>query len=173
MTKHVSIDVQLVATGLNCTDRALGYVCVVDEQEQILYSSYVKPHTAITSLFTPHSGITNSEMERGVTEEEAILKVKAILDTDTIIVAQGERDLVKYLKLCKGQDYNDTIELSHWFKHKNYDHKSSPQAQQTCRDHQKDTVPKLFNKSPRFEGIEASSSHFSWSEKTQRETKRK
>ena len=137
-----------------------------------------------------------------MTEEEAILKVKAILDTDTIIVAQGERDLVKYLKLSKGQDYNDTIELSHWFKHKNYDHKSCkygyqfwtlehevrwllgidiqhgvqspsdrakysmqlfnkyknnqqelPQAQQTCRDHQKDTVPKLFNKSPRFEGV--------------------
>lgn len=198
---HVAVDVQLVATGEQCTDRALGYVCLVGEEENILYSAYVKPQGGFKSLFTPLTGITNEDMENAVTEEEVLYKVKGFLGAHTIIVAQGTRDPVKYLKLTNGEDYCDTVELAHWFKHKNYSHKACKygyqfwtlehevrwlldidiqgrvkagdrarytmqlfkkyqndqtellKAQQTCRDHQKDIVPKLFNEHDRFEGV--------------------
>lgn len=112
-TNVVSIDVECVATGTTHNDRAVAQIAIVDSDENVLLNCYVKVDNVVSYL-TPLTGITKELLdEQGVSFEDALALVKSKLTKDSVIVGQGVlKDVQDWLKLERGVDYGDLIDLT-------------------------------------------------------------
>ena len=90
-TPVVAIDVECVATGTTHNDRAVAQIAIVDARtERVVLDVYVKPTMPVTSYLTPLTGITETLLnERGVSFDEALGMVRAVLSPGHVVVGQG------------------------------------------------------------------------------------
>jgi len=114
-TPVVAIDVECVATGTTHNDRAVAQIAIVDARtERVVLNVYVKPTLPVTSYLTPLTGITEALLdERGVSFDEALGMVRAALSPAHVVVGQGVlKDVQDWLRLERGTDYGDLIDLA-------------------------------------------------------------
>ena len=113
-TPVVAVDVECVATGTTHNDRAVAQIAIVDARtERVVLDVYVKPTMPVTSYLTPLTGITETLLnERGVSFDEALGMVRAVLSPGHVVVGQGVLKDMNWLRLERGTDYGDLIDLA-------------------------------------------------------------
>lgn len=118
MVRHISIDVECVATGKGHNDRAAASVAMVDERGEVLLNLKIKQTTPILDYLTDYSGLTEQDFENALPFDEVVRQVKAILhqDPQTILVGQSLSNDINWLKLQEGIDYSGVVDLAQVFK---------------------------------------------------------
>ena len=114
--KFVSIDVECVATGRRHDARSVALVAIVDQEERVLLKKKVKPTEEIVSYLTPLTGLRAGDLDDGEPLESVMAEVKGVLGPDVVLVGQGIKNDVMWLKLSEGKDYESTVELGELFK---------------------------------------------------------
>ncbi|UJR17155.1 hypothetical protein I4U23_004051 [Adineta vaga] len=112
----LAIDLECVATGYTHEDRSPCSVAIVNEQCEIIYASLIKPVEEVVSDLYPFTGLRVKELEQAPTLEEVLEKIYSLFDSTTIIIGQGPKNDIQWLKLQKGVHYSDVIDISQWFK---------------------------------------------------------
>jgi len=78
----------------------LTYVCVVDENLDVLYKSYVKPYTYITNYLTEYSGISRWDLQGVTTRIEDVQDaLRQIIPDDCILVGHSLNSDLRALKM--------------------------------------------------------------------------
>ena len=115
---HFSFDVGCVAIGKSheTTDRSPCSVALVDGAGQVLFRTLIKPKEKVESYLTPLTGVTRSDLEKGIALEEAIEKIKELLPNDAIIVGQSIASDLAWMKLTRGVDYAEMVDIAEMFK---------------------------------------------------------
>jgi hypothetical protein len=111
----VSIDVECVATGVTHNDREVAQIAIVNAvDEKVLLNVFVRPRSSVVSYMTPLTGITRETLEaEAVSFDDALAMVRRALPTDAVVVGQGVlKDVQEWLKLERGVDYGDLIDLT-------------------------------------------------------------
>ena len=111
----VSIDVECVATGVTHNDREVAQIAIVSAaDERVLLNVFVRPRSSVVSYLTPLTGITRERLEaEGVSFDDALAMVKRALPKNALVVGQGVlKDVQEWLKLERGVDYGDLIDLT-------------------------------------------------------------
>ena len=114
--KYISIDVECVATGRRHDARSVALVAIVDQDERVLLRRKVKPRETIVSYLTPLTGIREGDLDDGEQLESVITEVKRIMSPDIVLVGQGVKNDVQWLKLREGGNFSRTVELGELFK---------------------------------------------------------
>ena len=114
--KYVCIDVECVATGRRHDARSVALVAIVDQDERVLLKKKVKPIEKIVSYLTPLTGLREGDLDDGEQLESVLVEVKRVLSPDIVLVGQGVKNDVQWLKLREGQDFSSTVELGELFK---------------------------------------------------------
>ena len=114
--KFVSVDVECVATGRRHDARSVALVAVVDQEERVLFRKKVKPSEEVVSYITPLTGLRAGDLDDGEPLETVLEEVKGVLGPDVVLVGQGIKNDVVWLKLSEGKDYKSTVELGELFK---------------------------------------------------------
>ncbi|KAG6578010.1 RNA exonuclease 4 [Phytophthora cinnamomi] len=111
-----AIDVECVATGNGTNDRDVARIAVVDEDEKVVFDQYVKPTKPIVSYLTQLTGITESNLEGAPDLEEALVRLKAILPVESVIVGQSIKKDLEWLTLQKPTDYKGEFDVADLFR---------------------------------------------------------
>ncbi|RLN44639.1 hypothetical protein BBJ29_001174 [Phytophthora kernoviae] len=111
-----AIDVECVATGNGTNDRDVARIAVVDEDEKVVFDQYVKPTKPIMSYLTQLTGITKSDLEDAPNLEEALVRLKAILPVNSVIVGQSIKKDLEWLMLQKPTDYKQEFDVADLFR---------------------------------------------------------
>ncbi|POM57325.1 hypothetical protein PHPALM_38175 [Phytophthora palmivora] len=111
-----AIDVECVATGNGTNDRDVARIAVVDEDEKVVFDQYVKPTKPIVSYLTQLTGITESNLEDAPDLEEALVRLKAILPVESVIVGQSIKKDLEWLTLQKPTDYKGEFDVADLFR---------------------------------------------------------
>ena len=114
--KYVCIDVECVATGRRHDARSVALVAIVDQDERLLLKKKVKPTEKIVSYLTPLTGLREGDLDDGEQLESVLVEVKRVLSPDIVLVGQGVKNDVQWLKLREGKDFSSTVELAELFK---------------------------------------------------------
>jgi hypothetical protein len=134
-THILSIDVECAATSLDHNGRAVCSVGVVDEYGRPLLSLLVKPGpkqgegegegegeeggevVPVLSYLTPLTGVTREDVEaRGVSLQEGLARLRALLTPNTVLVGQNLLKDVQWLGLRQGQHFGSLIDLASLFR---------------------------------------------------------
>lgn len=101
-----SIDVECVASGVQHHDRVIGQIALVDKDCQPILNIYVVPDVPVVSYLTPLTGLTADLLqERGVPLDEALVKLRANLPANSVLVGQNILKDVEWLGLVEGVDF--------------------------------------------------------------------
>ncbi|KAE9100513.1 hypothetical protein PF010_g14789 [Phytophthora fragariae] len=111
-----AIDVECVATGNGTNDRDVARIAVVDEDEKVVFDQYVKPTKPIVSYLTQLTGITESNLEEAPDLETALVRLKAILPVESVIVGQSIKKDLEWLTLQKPTDYKGEFDVADLFR---------------------------------------------------------
>ncbi|KAI9998793.1 hypothetical protein PInf_003384 [Phytophthora infestans] len=111
-----AIDVECVATGSGTNDRDVARIAVVDGDEKVVFDQYVKPTKPIVSYLTQLTGITKSNLEDAPDLEEALVRLKAILPVESVIVGQSIKKDLEWLTLQKPTDYKGEFDVADLFR---------------------------------------------------------
>ena len=114
--KYVSVDVECVATGRRHDARSVALVVVVDQDERVLLKKKVKVRETVVSYLTPLTGLTAGDLDDGEPLETVLEEVKKLLGPDVVLVGQGIKNDVEWLRLQKGDDFQSTVDLGELFK---------------------------------------------------------
>jgi RNA exonuclease 4 len=111
--KVYSIDVECVATGVQHNDRATAQIALVDGEAEVLLNLIVKPTAPVVSYLTPLTGLTEEIMEeKGISLEDAMIKLREALPKDAILVGQNILKDVEWLGLQRGVDFEGMLDLA-------------------------------------------------------------
>ena len=119
----MSVDVECVATGRRHDDREVCSVAVVNGEGDVILSKKVKPESPIVSYLTPITGVRKGDLDSGERLASVIAQVKALLGPEVVLVGQGIKSDIDWLKLERGQDYSESVDLGEMFK--SYNHRYS------------------------------------------------
>ncbi|ETI36963.1 hypothetical protein F441_16920 [Phytophthora nicotianae CJ01A1] len=111
-----AIDVECVATGNGTNDRDVARIAVVDEDEKVVFDQYVKPTKPIVSYLTQLTGITESNLKDAPDLKEALVRLKAILPVESVIVGQSIKKDLEWLTLQKPTDYKGEFDVADLFR---------------------------------------------------------
>lgn len=111
-----AIDVECVATGRGNADRDVARIAVVDEDENVFFDEYVKPDKAIVSYLTQLTGITESDLVDAPNLADSLVRLRAILPKDSVIVGQSIKKDLDWLGLEKGQDFRQMFDVADLFR---------------------------------------------------------
>ena len=114
--RYIALDVECVATGRRHDDRDVSLVAIVDENEEVILQRKVKPEKRIVSYLTPLTGLQPGDLDDGERLSVVLRDVKALLGPDVVLVGQGVKSDIKWLKLEKGRDYDSEVDLGQMFK---------------------------------------------------------
>lgn len=114
--KFVCVDVECVATGRRHDARSVALVAVVDQDERVLLKKKVKVTETVVSYLTPLTGLTAGDLDDGEPLETVLEEVKKLLGPDVVLVGQGVKNDVEWLRLREGEDYQSTVDLGELFK---------------------------------------------------------
>ncbi|OWZ08063.1 hypothetical protein PHMEG_00019456 [Phytophthora megakarya] len=101
---------------IDVDDRDVARIAVVDEDEKVVFDQYVKPTKPIVSYLTQLTGITESNLEHAPDLEEALVRLKAILPVDSVIVGQSIKKDLEWLTLQKPTDYKGEFDVADLFR---------------------------------------------------------
>ena len=114
--RYMSVDVECVATGQRHDTREVCSVAVVDSSGTVLLSKKVKPVSPVVSYLTPLTGLRKGDLDRAEKLTDVVAEVKALLGRDVVLVGQGVRNDIEWLKLRQGVDYCEAKDLGEMFK---------------------------------------------------------
>ena len=114
--KYVCIDVECVATGRRHDARSVALVGIVDQDERVLLKKKVKPREKVMSYLTPLTGLREGDLDDGEPLEIVLAEVKRIMSPEIVLVGQGVKNDVQWLKLREGEHFSCTVELGELFK---------------------------------------------------------
>ncbi len=110
------MDVECVATGQRHDAREVCSVAVVDSDGKVLLSKKVKPVGPIVSYLTPLTGLRRGDLDHAERLSDVLAEVKSLLGRDVVLVGQGVKNDVEWLKLRQGVDYCEMKDLGEMFK---------------------------------------------------------
>ena len=116
MPNCVALDIECAATGKGHNDLQPCWVVVVNEKlEEILNIKVRVPR--LYSPMTEFTGMTKFEIENApYSLDEAIAKVKEVIDASTTIVGQAVYNDIGWLGLVQGIDFKDSVGIEEYFK---------------------------------------------------------
>ena len=118
--KYVCIDVECVATGRRHDAHSVALVAIVDQDERVLLKKKVKPREEVMSYLTPLTGLREGDLDDGEPLESVLAEVKRILSPEIVLVGQGIKNDVQWLKLREVEHFSRTFELGELFKAYNH-----------------------------------------------------
>jgi hypothetical protein len=117
-----TLNIHLIATGKTCNmekDREIAYICLINQNEEVEYSSYIMQKKEIVSYLDEKNRVNEDELKNSDTSlSEAMSKIKSILNEKSIIVAFNST-ITDFLGLEKDVHYEKIINLAEWFKSEN------------------------------------------------------
>ncbi|TMW66163.1 hypothetical protein Poli38472_003928 [Pythium oligandrum] len=111
-----AIDVECVATGTGVDDRDVARIAIVNEDEEVSYDRYVMPDKPIVSYLTQLTGISESNLVGAPSLAEALVELRKILPSDSVIVGQSIKKDLEWLGLDKGSDYKQMFDVADLFR---------------------------------------------------------
>jgi len=103
----LAIDCEMCMTSAG---NELTYVCVVDENLDVLYKSYVKPHNTITNYLTEFSGISRWDLEGVTTRIEDVQDaLRHIIPDDCILVGHSLNSDLRAIKMIHPYVIDTTV----------------------------------------------------------------
>lgn len=111
-----AIDVECVATGAGVDDRDVARIAVVNEDEDVAFDQHVMPDKPIVSYLTQLTGISESNLVGAPSLAEAMVKLRAILPRDSVIVGQSIKKDLEWLGLVQGEDYKQAFDVANLFR---------------------------------------------------------
>eukprot|EP01114_Cavostelium_apophysatum_P015669 TRINITY_DN4320_c0_g1_i1.p1 TRINITY_DN4320_c0_g1~~TRINITY_DN4320_c0_g1_i1.p1 ORF type:complete len:554 (-),score=94.19 TRINITY_DN4320_c0_g1_i1:63-1724(-) len=112
-TKFFSLDVEC-AKGSN--DQWLPIkIALVDQAENVLMDTFVNPSARVVDYLTAIHGIKLEDLDRAPSLESCLAKLRAILSRDSVLVGQSIDKDIDFLKLKKGVDFGDSIDIALFF----------------------------------------------------------
>ena len=125
--EYYSVDVECVATGRRHDDRTVAFVALVDKSERLLYKTKVRVDKPIVSYLTPLTGLRKGDLDDGKSLDTVIRDIKGFLGRDVVLVGQGVKTDIGWLKLQEGVDFKSSVDLGQFFKvynprYSNYSH---------------------------------------------------
>lgn len=115
-TRYMSVDVECVATGARHDAREVCSVAVVDGDANVVLSKKVRPESAVMSYLTPLTGVRKGDLDHAERLSDVIAQVKGLLGADVVLVGQGVKSDIEWLKLQQGRDYASSVDLGEMFK---------------------------------------------------------
>ena len=122
--RYMSVDVECVATGQRHDAREVCSVAVVDSNGTVLLSKKVKPVSPVVNYLTSITGLRQGDLDRAEKLSDVLVEVKALLGRDVVLVGQGIRNDIEWLKLQQGVDYCESKDLGEMFKAYNQRYRS-------------------------------------------------
>ncbi|CAN8294965.1 unnamed protein product [Cochlearia groenlandica] len=77
--KVVAMDCEMVGGGENGSEDLCASVCVVDENENVIFSTYVQPEEPVTDYRHDVTGLTEEDLKKGMTLEHVRARILSIL----------------------------------------------------------------------------------------------
>ena len=116
-----SVDVECVAIGKThlASDRYPAKFSLVDETGRLVCASLITPEKAIVSYLTPVSGLRASDFgdaSNCLDIKSAIELLKQYLPKEAILVGQKIGHDIEWMRLTKGTDFQDSVDISEVFK---------------------------------------------------------
>lgn len=118
--RYMSVDVECVATGRRHDTREVCSVCVVDGEGRVLLSERVKPESPVVSYLTPLTGLQKGDLDSAARLADVVGRVKRLLGRDVVLVGQGVKSDIEWLKLERGVDFCESVDLGEMFKTYNH-----------------------------------------------------
>ncbi|CAK9049266.1 RNA exonuclease 1 (RNase H(70)) [Durusdinium trenchii] len=112
------VDVECVAIGRShdISARSPCSVALVNGQEEVLLKEIIKPEKPIISCLTPLTGVTKADLDKGISLNEAVAKLKRLLPADAVLVGQSCASDIEWMMLEKGVDFAEVVDLGEIFK---------------------------------------------------------
>ncbi|KAG9391841.1 Exonuclease [Carpediemonas membranifera] len=125
--KYFSFDVECAATGPGHNDREACSVSLVDFDGKTLFSTAINIESTILSPLTPITGMTEDDIKKGISFDDAKEKLVSFLGPNAVVVGQSIGNDLAYMKLTQGIDYHSAIDIAEGFqirnkKYNNFDH---------------------------------------------------
>lgn len=114
--RHLSVDVECVATGLGHNDRAPCRIAAVDEAEAVLLDVIIRVPGDIVSTLEPITGLNETAIQGGVDFEDALAQLRPFLGPYVVLVGQSISHDIFWLGLERGVDYAYEIDLAECFR---------------------------------------------------------
>ncbi|KAL3132322.1 hypothetical protein ABBQ32_008900 [Trebouxia sp. C0010 RCD-2024] len=110
---HFSIDVECVATGSDHNARSVAQFALVDQYENVLLNTYVKPAQPVVSYLTPLTGLTTALIQtHGVSFQHGLHLLKSTLPPTAVLIGQNIGQDVQWLQLKEGKDFQAMLDLA-------------------------------------------------------------
>ncbi|MES1904671.1 MAG: REX4, RNA exonuclease 4, partial [Paramarteilia canceri] len=122
-SKGIAIDCEMVGSGTKGRNSMLARVSIVDEDDKILYDSFVRPTETITDYRTRYSGVKPSSMDRAKSFSRVQKKVATIIEGRILVGHDISNDL-RILNLKHPSHL--TRDTSQYEKFKNLNNGSKP-----------------------------------------------
>lgn len=114
--RHISVDVECVATGLGHNDRAPCRIAAVDDKEAVLLDVIVRVPGDIVSTLEPITGLNETQVRNGVDLEDALAQLRTFLGPYVVLVGQSISHDIFWLNLEQGVDYAYDVDLAECFR---------------------------------------------------------
>jgi len=107
-----ALDVECVATGPRHDQRAVAQVALIDQYERIILNLYVRPTEKVFSYLPALTGLSEDLLNSGVTMEEAVAAVIAVLPANATLVGQGILKDAQWMTLEEGKHFGGLMDLA-------------------------------------------------------------
>lgn len=116
--KLFSLDVECVAVGKThlISDRYPCLLALVDGNAKVILRVTIKPDRPVVSYLTPLTGMRAEDIENGVPLEEATALLRKHLPSDAVLVGQKPDGDIEWMRLRKGIDFAEVIDLAEVLK---------------------------------------------------------
>lgn len=104
----VSLDCEMVETE---GGHEVGRVSLVDHNYNMIYDSYIKPKNKVVNLLTEYSGLTEADLESGISFEKMQLDLEKIIGKDTVVLGHSLDSDLTALKIY----HEKIVDTSHLF----------------------------------------------------------
>mmetsp|Transcript_27973 Transcript_27973/g.85831 ORF Transcript_27973/g.85831 Transcript_27973/m.85831 type:complete len:374 (-) Transcript_27973:311-1432(-) len=111
------LDVECVATGYTHLDRSVAQIGVVDLDLRPVLNAFVKPTKPVVSYLSPLTGVTKDLVDqRGVSIEEAIASLRAVLPKNAVVVGQNVSQDATWLNISAPNDFASLLDVAALFR---------------------------------------------------------
>jgi RNA exonuclease 4 len=116
---YFCIDVECAASSKLHSDRTPISIALVNEKEQVIFQSFVRPNVTVFNYLTPLTGVTEKDMKEARALEDVVQEIRKVVNKSDflpILVGAGIDNDIRWIGLEKGKDYSDVIDLAEMFK---------------------------------------------------------
>lgn len=111
-----ALDVECVATGWGCKDRAAARVAVVNADLEAVWTTYIQPTEGIVSCLTALTGILPQQLVNAPDLGTAKMQLRQVMPTNCILIGQGIQSDIAWLGLERGVDFAEAFDVAHLFR---------------------------------------------------------